>query len=304
MPYKARIPSDSPPEWRIQLSEGNSHRHVEMALARFRREPIPTFKGTGCVMAAGGRAYLRMAFITISRIRSAGWKWPIQVWHLGSKELPSGLRERFRDLDVQFVDAEHVRRRHPARRLGGWELKSFMLAQSPFRYCLLLDADSLPAQDPMPLFESPEFVEVGAILAPDIKPCRPSDFIFNALGFLKPDNYVECESGQMMIDKTRHWRAIQLIRWLNDFSEFYYRYVHGDKSSFDLSFLRTKHSFRMLPPCSWEGWGIQQYWFDGSIFTQHRLDRKRNPKAPVCLEDAHYGRMFDEWGLQSAIARP
>ncbi len=234
VPYIAKLPNNAPVEWRIQLTVSNANRHLQMAMARQRRELVPKFSGTGIVMCAGGKRYLRMAFQTLNQLRDSGCSLPVQIWHLGAQELPIGLR-------------------------------------------------------------SAEYAQTGAILTPDIKPCRPSDMIFHALALKRPEPYVECESGQMMIDKTRHWRVVQMIRWMNDFSDFFYTLFHGDKSSFDLSFLKSGIPFTMLPPCSWEGWGIQQYWTDGSVFSRHRLDRKRNPKAPVSPQDQFWGRVFDNW---------
>jgi hypothetical protein len=300
---RPRIKREDPPEWKLNLVEGNASKHVSIFLAQCKRNPIPDhFQGTGCVMAAGGRSYLREAFITISRIRQEKWDWPIQVWHLGPKELPVDLRRRFDHLNVEFVDAHWVRRNHPARQLGGWELKSYMVAHCPFRNVLLLDSDSAPVRDPFPLFDSPEFLQHGAIMWPDIKPCMQSDRAFGFIGSHKPPNYVEVESGQMMVDKVRCWRAWELVRWMNDYSEFWYRYFHGDKSSFDLAFLRVGQPFLMAPRCDWRGYGIEQHWFDGETLFEHRLDRKRNPNAFISPEDQFYGSVFDRWDVQQTLA--
>lgn len=248
-------------------------------------------------MAAGGRFYLREAFVTISRIRSNGWDWPIQVWFLGSKELPTDLRRRFAHLDVEFVDAARVRKEFPCRILTGWELKSFAIEHSPFRDVLLLDSDSAPVRDPFPLFDSPEFLEAGAIFWPDIKPCMESDKAFGFIGAHKPPNYVEVESGQLMLDKVRCWRAFELVRWINSNSDFWFKYFHGDKSSWDLAFLRVGQPYFMAPPCEWRNYGIEQRWADGQPLFEHRLDRKRNPGAFVSEEDRFFGSMFDRFDL-------
>lgn len=275
MRRRPHLKQTDPQDWRINLGEGNARKMVTMFLARCQREDTPFFDGFGCVMAAGGPMYLREAFLTVSRIRCHGWDWPIQIWHLGEKELPSHLRDKFSHLNVEFVDAHVVRAGRPARQLLGWELKSYMIQWSPFRHVLLLDADCVPVRDPFPLFESPEYLETGAIMWPDIQQCRQDDKAFGFIGVRKPEGYKEVESGQMMIDKERCWKALRLCRWMNDFSEFWYRYFHGDKNTFDLSFLRTETPYKLAPPCTWEGWGISQRWFDGDELFQHRMHCKR-----------------------------
>lgn len=300
MRRRPHLRQDDPKEWKYPLVEGNASKWVATFLAQQRRNPIPDyFEGIGCVMAAGGRAYLREAFITISRIRSNGWDWPIQVWHLGPKEVPHDLRRRFSHLDVEFVDANQVRKEHPARMMGGWELKSFAIAWCRFRNVLLLDADSVPVRDPFPLFDSPEFQYNGAIFWPDIKPCMESDKAFGFVGTHKPDNYVEVESGQLMLDKVRCWRALELVRWMNDHSDFWYRYFHGDKSTFDLAFLRCGQPYLMPMGCEWKGWGISQKWFDGEVLFEHRMARKREPNVFVSEVDRMYWNQFDrfDWAM-------
>jgi hypothetical protein len=296
MPHKPHLPKDAPKEFRLNLIEGNASRHVAAFLAQRRRFPVPDhFEGSGCVMAAGGRRYLRMAFVTISLIRQSGWDVPIEVWHMGPKELPYDLRRRFEHLDVRFVDAHQVRRHHPARQLGGFELKSFAIAHSGFRHVMLLDADCIPIRDPSDLFESPEYLETGVIVAPDIIKNRKSDAIFTFMGIPLPDDFWEGESGFIMIDKARAWRALELTRWFNDYSDFFYKYVWGDKDSLPLSCLRTETPYRMLPRCTWEPFGIRHYWFDGSVVADHHMDRKRNPGAFVPEQHEAYGRMFDRF---------
>ena len=52
---------------------------------------------------------------------------------------------------LECVDGLAMRRVHPARRLGGWELKCYALLHSHFAEVLLLDADNCPARDPAEL---------------------------------------------------------------------------------------------------------------------------------------------------------
>lgn len=294
MVRRPHLTQDDPKEFRLALGEGNSHLHVQTFLSQRKKFPIPDhFAGHGIVMAAGGSRYLRMAFVTVSLIRQAGWDIPIEIWHLGPKELGSDLRRRFEHLNIRFVDAYQVQKKHPARQLGGWELKSFAMAHSPFRHVMLLDADCVPVQKPDDLFHTEEYQETGVIVAPDIIKNRKSDAIFTFMGIRFREDFWEGESGFIMLDKTRNWRALELTRWLNDYSEFFYKYVWGDKDLLPLSCLRTETPYLMLPMCTWEPFGIRHYWFDKSIVADHHMDRKRNPDAFVPYEHLRLWREFE-----------
>jgi len=295
MSRRPHLPRDAPKEFKLNLVEGNASAHVTAFLAQRKRYPVPLFEGTGIVMAAGGRNYLRMAFISISLMRQNGWDIPIEIWHMGPKELPHDLRRRFTHLDVRFVDAHQVRKEHPVRKLGGFELKSYAIAHSRFQHVMLLDADCVAIQNPSDLFNSPEYREYGVIVAPDIRQNRKANTIFTMLGVHMPEDFWEGESGFLMFDKGRHWRTLELIRWCNDYSDFFYRFVHGDKDFMHLCCMRTGTPFLMLPMCDWLPFGIRHYWFDRSVVADHHMDHKRNPGAEVPYEHRVLWRKFEEW---------
>ena len=67
---------------------------------------------------------------------------------------------------------------------------------------------------------------------------------------LKVPPELEFESGQTVVDKERCWKALTLAGWINENSDFYYKYVHGDKETFHLAFrkLKTPLAFVPVPP--------------------------------------------------------
>ncbi len=118
-------------------------------------------------------------------------------------------------LGVKCVDAFEVRKEHPARRLHGWELKCYAILHSRFREVLLLDADNVPVVNPRFLFDTPEYKETGAIFWPDIGSLGPEKDIWKITGVpyvAAPD----FESGQIVVDKKRCWKALQLAMHYND----------------------------------------------------------------------------------------
>lgn len=131
--------------------------------------PSDRFEGRGVIVCAGGSRMLTCAWVCVSLLRrTLGCELPIDVWHLGDQELGPIEAGLLNDLDIETVDALEVRKRHPVRVLGGWELKAYALVHSRFQEVLLLDADNVPVRDPSFLFESPQYRDTGALFWPDV----------------------------------------------------------------------------------------------------------------------------------------
>jgi hypothetical protein len=258
----------------------NSH-SAGMACERFIKT-IPAYSGgrdgRGIVLCAGGRRYLTCAWVCINRLRRAGCRLPIELWHLGRREMDNRMAELLGGLGVKCVDASKVRARHPARLLNGWELKAYAILHSSFREVLLLDADNVAVVDPEFLFETPEYRATGAIFWPDRemtrnKATRP---VWRSCGIRQPQER-EFETGQIVVDKERCWRPLCLAMWLNENSDFYYQYVHGDKETFHLAFrkLRQRYALVQTPIASLQG-TFCQHDFHGRRIFQHRNGAKWN----------------------------
>jgi hypothetical protein len=180
--------------------------------------------------------------------------------------------------NVECVDGLKVAKRNPVRILGGWELKAFALVHSPFREVLLLDADNTPVKNPLYLFSTPAFEENGAIFWPDYLRGRDKKnaAIWRSFGVRRPSE-PEFESGQIMVDKARCWKALCLTVGINENSDFYYRYLHGDKETFHLAFAKTKTKYSMIPhPIHPLEGNMCQHDFEGNRIFQHRNSAKWN----------------------------
>ena len=145
-------------------------------------------------------------------------------------------------------NARQVRRTAPARILRGWELKPYSILHSRFREVLLLDADNVPVRNPEYLFNTPEYQATGAIFWPDRDPgSGPVPVqIWRSCG-MRPPPEPEFESGQVLVDKRRCWRALTLTMWFNEHSDFYFRYLHGDKETFHLGFRKLRRPYSLVP---------------------------------------------------------
>ncbi len=234
------------------------------------------FNGRGIVICGGGAKYFACAWVCINRLRQAGCRLPIELWHLGPREMNQHLAARLASLGVKCVDALRVRRRHPARILRGWELKAYAILHSSFQEVLLLDADNVPVVNPEFLFATPEFRKSGAIFWPDHGPTRTPKTkpAWTSCGLRQPDER-EFETGQIVVDKARCWRPLCLAMWFNENSDFYYNYVHGDKETFHLAFrkLRKRYALVQKPLASLEG-TMCQHDFQGRRIFQHRNGAK------------------------------
>jgi hypothetical protein len=241
--------------------------------------PYPgSFAGQGIVICGGGMKYFPAGWVCINMLRHLGCRLPIQFWHLGRLEMDDRMVDLLTPLGVECIDATRIRKKFPTRALHGWELKSFALLHSTFCEALLLDADNIPVVNPEFLFQIPEFRDIGAIFWPDHEPARNVATLkaWRSCGLSQPDEQ-EFESGQILVDKARCWRALVLSRWFNDHSDFYYRHMHGDKETFHLAFRKLRQPYALVPHKIHRLPGVMcQHDFHGRRIFQHRNGDKYN----------------------------
>ncbi len=207
----------------------------------------------GIVISAGG-AYLEPAFISLYVLRQmpshgiAKEVLPVEIWtsrlldgvmqaHLRSKleALPRVNVRYFEDhlgrdtmgclLSLQRTATGEIEPRAPrSSAMPGrpFALKVLALLVSSFDEALLLDADNIPADDPMPLFNSKEFKQKGAIFWPDFwkvdegfgdgRTGQPTDASALRLIFRYDEEVLlqTVESGQVLVDKNGSWTALLL----------------------------------------------------------------------------------------------
>lgn len=252
-----------------RLVEATALMYAEDFLSSIGEYP-DTYHGRGIVICAGGERYFTNAWISISLLRHVGCQLPIQLWYLGKEELDPHMEELVAPLGVECVDAMAVRERHPARILRGWEVKPFAILHSPFRDVMLLDADNFVTKNPEFLFDSWEYREVGALFWPDQGRMACDNAAWEIFGVPFTDE-PEVESGQLVIDKKRCWRALCLTKHYNDYSDFYYHYVYGDKETFHFAFRKAAQPYAMTPfAMRLDGGTFFQHDFAGDVLFQHR----------------------------------
>jgi hypothetical protein len=220
----------------------------QLAAAASVDSPFPEdrFAGRGIVICAGGARLFTCAWVAIALLRRhLACTLPIEVWHLGPEEMGPPMRGLLEELDAQPVDAFEVAKRHQVKRLGGWELKPYAVMHSRFREVLLLDADNVPVREPSFLFDRPEFRDTGTLFWPDIVRLSPDNEIWGISGLSYRDMW-SIESGQMVLDKSRCWRALSLSHWINQRSDVFYQFLHGDKDTYLIAWLMLAQPYHLI----------------------------------------------------------
>jgi hypothetical protein len=277
-------------------TEANARDVAEAFLQRAPAYPAGRFSGRGVVICGGGERYFPSAWVCIRMLRHLGCRLPVELWHVTDAELDEPLRRLVSPYGVRCVNAEEVRLCQPVRMLNGWEIKPYAIAHCRFEEVLLLDADNVPVRDPTYLFESDEYAAAGSVFWPDYGRLGPDHPIWRICRVPFNDE-PEFETGQVVVDKSRCWLPLQLTGHLNDHSDFYYRYIYGDKDTFHLAWRILGMAYAMMPsPLEpLQGVTMCQHDFQGRRLFQHRHGAKwtlngENPRIAgfemedVCLE--------------------
>jgi len=230
---------------RVPVVEEEQHRQLlEQVVENLPPFPAERFAGRGIVICGGGAKYFPCLWVCIRLLRQLGCVLPIEVWHLGVREMTADMAALLEPYGVACVDARVIRQSHPVRLLAGWELKAYALLHTRFAEALLLDADNVPVADPTFLFDDPAYREKGAVFWPDFGQLGPERAIWRITGIPYRDE-PEFESGQILVDKVRCWPALALAVHFNEYSDFYYRHVHGDQETFHLAWRKLGRDYAM-----------------------------------------------------------
>ncbi len=276
---------------------------LEQRLRTLEPYPAGRFAGKGIVIPAGGPDLFTNAYVLIRLLRiTHGCALPIDVWHFGPAEMSPRMKYLLRELAVDTVDAEAVLAEHPAAIRSGWPLKPYALMWSRFEQVLMLDADQVPLRDPADLFDGKDFRATGALLWPDVNDILAANPAWAACG-LPARAMPAIESGQLLIDKSRHWPALQTALHLNEHADHYYEYLYGDKDTWLLALLLTDEPYVLLPhrPFADVPFCLHQRDMAGKPLFQHRTGAKwRYAGAQIELPNA---ALRDECGQALAALR-
>ncbi|KAG7392031.1 hypothetical protein PHYBOEH_006507 [Phytophthora boehmeriae] len=235
------------------------------------------------------------AFATIRTLRDVlGCHLPIEIWYRQDEidRVPGSLRP-LKQLAQNKTPGELIFREINDSQAVHFGAKVFAIYNSGFDRLLFLDADNVPVRDPTFLFDSPEFVKTGAVFWPDY--WHPGYTIFHLhsdslLWELLDMPYVdmfEQESGQLLIDRRRHYAPLELVRFYtfhqpNPIERL--KLLWGDKDLFRMAWIKLNVPFHMIqtPPAiagkvvgeSFCGMTMVQHDAHGEVLFLHRNAKK------------------------------
>jgi alpha 1,2-mannosyltransferase len=200
------------------------------------------FEGRGIVICAGGIRYFTCCWVLVNMLRrELKCTLPVEVWYVG-RELTQDIINALKDMDVSccnFLDYENN------LELKGWMLKPLAIQLSRFKEVLYLDADNIPVMNPEFLFQFSGYTETGALFWPDFWQTDNNNPIWRIIGH-DPVAMKEQESGQLLINKKKCWRELNLTVYFNRNSRVYYKILLGDKDTFRFAWMALQSDFYFI----------------------------------------------------------
>lgn len=278
-----------------QAAEEAFKASFQAAVEEARKTSLETagLRPRGIVIPAGGARMFTCAWVAVRMLRDfLKTELPIQIWHIGPQEMSPAMKALMAGQQVEMVDAMALLSGEPdGVQLGGFELKSFALLKCGFREVLLLDADNVPLVDPAEIFSYPDFVGAGAMFWPDFVSIAASSRIWELCG-LDYRRMPSFESGQLVVDRVKHFPALALSWFLNRNSRMIYRHIYGDKDTFLIAWLALGAPFFLVPHAVRRLHGSYcQHDAEGRRIFQHRSGCKwilhgENPEIKGFQEEA------------------
>jgi alpha 1,2-mannosyltransferase len=250
--------------------------------------PLPaTLAGRGIVTSCGADrpSYLLNAYVQFRLIRYLGCDLPIECWYAGAAEKSERFAELVKPLGVTCRDAvaagyighplvKAVRFRgnlYDQAQLHGYSLKPFAMLASGFAEFVWLDADCHPIQSPAAGFDQPEYHSTGALVWEDDPHATYHFPQLKPFGISAPAGQQNgWETGQMVIDKRRHWRGLQLANWFCANADHWFQFVFGDKDAFFAAWLKEGQPYWHGKPHTHDSRCFIHSLPDGSAFVLHR----------------------------------
>jgi hypothetical protein len=276
----SKKPSNYPENWTGLKEVQLAHIYMMDKLLEKTESP-PKYKyEKGIVIGAGGAKYFGCGFACFYVLRKLGCQLPVEFWYLDEYEMDNKMKEVCDIFGIKYINAHKycAKNNIDPRILNGWELKPLSTLHSDFKETLYLDADNIPARDPTYLFENEEYLKTGAIFWPDLPPGKRKEWLpeicWHNVGIEYRDE-PDFETGQYLINKEKCYKELKLALWMNEHSDWFYKFVYGDKSTFHLAWRKCGSDYCI--PKRAAGWRrpcILQYDPNGDLVFQHACQGK------------------------------
>jgi hypothetical protein len=226
----------------------------------------------GIIIAALER-YEELLYSNIQNLRyKLKCELPIEIWQIG-QEISNLMKQKlesnclewkiiFKNVQDYTDDAEHWR---------GYQIKAFILKHTKFDEVILCDCDSIFLLNPEIIYDNENYKNTGTYffkdflrhvpknkeeeinriifinkLMPEIPKYLPEEcyYLYNKSSKIQQMWFYQ-ESGVVYINKLIHPEVIETIYNLNNNHKETYKYVHGDKEIYWISFLMNNKPFYM-----------------------------------------------------------
>lgn len=230
--------------------------------------PKGTYKGDGIVLVGGGKFSL-LSYLVIKTIRNLGTTLPIEVFIPpneveGESEFCS---QTISDLDAKCIYISDILPKDMVSKFEfkGYQFKSLAIIASSFENLLLLDADNTPIKNLNTIFKQEPYASRGLVLWPDFWRRTTQPIYYKIAGipvnlqkrvrndiddltpvgvYTKPDMVdipfhdfegtmpdVSTESGQLMVNKSKHLATVLLALYYNVNGPNWYYPIFSQKAA-------------------------------------------------------------------------
>ena len=146
----------------------------------------------------------------------------------------------------------------PEEHIKGFMIKPFALMVSEIENILLIDGDNMPVFDINTLFENENYIKYGNIFWLDLlfsseetnkQMMSQGVEIYEKLGIQSPmdKGFNLAESGQVVVNKIKCWKALCLSYFLNFHYKIFYSLFFGDKDLYYIAFQFTNTEYYQSP---------------------------------------------------------
>ncbi len=200
--------------------------------------------GRGIVICGGGDRLYGTGLAIIKTIRAQGCDLPVEWFYADAGEMTEEAIKLLETFNVECSNLDSYPELKAVKKRG-YQSKAMAIACSKFQEVLFLDCDNIPIRNPSYLFELKEYKETGALFWKDLWRYQQGSVFTGPdqrkhmhllFGIQEPEvGEFEIESGQILIDKSRHWRGVHLFLYMNLHWSIYYKLLYGDKDTYAIA---------------------------------------------------------------------
>ncbi|KAJ3129085.1 hypothetical protein HK098_002677 [Nowakowskiella sp. JEL0407] len=248
---------------------------------------------------------------SIKILRGYGCFLPIEIWtfagDMHEETMAPILKLSLPNSPITFREAEDPRNYIPLERGDeesglAYHVKVAAMVNSGFENVLFMDADTFALQNPEFLFDSEEYKNEGDLFWVDYWKTHTDNPVWKWMDLPCVDEW-EQESGMMVINRKRSWKALHLLYYISRNNEIrlFHEFLLGDKDLFRFTWRKTSTPYYFIPHYlaqigimtvnrkrqkSFCGMGMIQVDFEGKpLFAHVNVFKRWRPKTQIPKEE-------------------